>query len=105
MKNYFILKELIKMSPNKATLLIDNQENEVNINEVKCGDYFIVKTGDNIPLDGIVVKGNGTVNESILTGESLPIDKNIEGWCHAIGFLILMLLMIFITIKDIVNIF
>ena len=72
------LKELIKMSPNKATLLIDNQEKEVNINEVKIGDYFIVKTGDNIPLDGIVVKGNGTVNESILTGESLPIDKNID---------------------------
>ena len=69
------LKSLMKLAPQKAVLLIDGKEKEVPIDQVKKGDLFLVKPGENIPVDGIVVKGSSAVNEAALTGESIPVDK------------------------------
>lgn len=69
------LKGLMKLAPQKAVLLIGGEEKEVPIDQVKKGDLFMVKPGENIPVDGIVVKGSSAVNESALTGESIPVDK------------------------------
>ncbi len=71
------IKALMDLSPKKATLIRDEKEIEVLINKVKVDDIFIVKPGEAIPVDGEIIKGNSSVNESMLTGESLPIDKNI----------------------------
>ena len=69
------LKSLMKLAPKTAVILKEGMETEVGIDEVSIGDIFIVKAGENIPVDGIVVEGNGAVNESALTGESIPVDK------------------------------
>ena len=69
------LKSLMKLAPQKAVLLIGGEEKEVPIDQVKKGDLFLVKPGENIPVDGIVVKGSSAVNEAALTGESIPVDK------------------------------
>lgn len=70
------LRSLMKLTPQTATLLRDGKEIEVPISEVKIGDVFVVRPGENIPVDGIVIEGEGAVNEAILTGESLPADKS-----------------------------
>ena len=69
------LKGLMKMAPKTATLLIDGKETTVPIETVKIGDVFVVRPGENIPVDGDVIKGTSAVNEAALTGESLPVDK------------------------------
>ena len=69
------LKGLMKLDPQKAVLLIGGEEKEVPVDQVKKGDLFLVKPGENIPVDGIVVKGSSAVNEAALTGESIPVDK------------------------------
>ncbi len=69
------LKSLMKLAPKTATLLRDGQEVEVPVEEVKKGDVFVVRPGENIPVDGVVLEGNSAVNESALTGESIPVDK------------------------------
>ena len=69
------LKGLMKLAPKTATLLRDGQEVEVGIEQVRIGDRFVVRPGENIPVDGIVVEGSSAVNESALTGESIPVDK------------------------------
>ena len=69
------LKGLMKLTPKTAVILKDGVEREVNIDTVKPGDLFVIRAGNNIPVDGIVHKGNGAVNESAITGESIPIDK------------------------------
>ncbi len=69
------LKGLMKLAPQKAILLIRGEEKEVPVDQVKKGDLFLVKPGENIPVDGIVVKGSSAVNEAALTGESIPVDK------------------------------
>ena len=69
------LKSLMKLAPQKAVLLIGREEKEVPVDQVKKGDLFLVKPGENIPVDGIVVKGSSAVNEAALTGESIPVDK------------------------------
>lgn len=71
------IKGLMNLAPKKATILVDNTENVVPIEEVKIGDIFIVKPGENIPVDGIVIEGESAVNESALTGESIPVDKTV----------------------------
>ena len=71
------IKALLDLSPKTALLLQDNEEVEVLINEVKVDDIFIVKPGQAIPVDGEVIKGISSVDESMLTGESIPIDKNV----------------------------
>ncbi len=69
------LKNLMKMAPKTAVLERDGQEVEVGIDEVTAGDIFIVKPGESIPVDGIIVNGNTAIDESALTGESIPVDK------------------------------
>ncbi len=69
------LKSLMKMAPKTAVIERDGAETEVSIEEVKAGDIFIVRPGENIPVDGIVLEGESAVNESALTGESIPVDK------------------------------
>jgi Cu2+-exporting ATPase len=65
----------MKLAPKTAVLLNDGVETEVPIGQVKSGDIFVVRPGENIPVDGIVVEGSSAVNESALTGESIPVDK------------------------------
>ena len=69
------LKSLMKLAPKTAVLLQDGQEVTVSIEEVQTGDIFVVRPGENIPVDGIVLEGNSAVNEAALTGESIPVDK------------------------------
>lgn len=69
------LKSLMKLAPKTATVLREDMEVEVSIEQVKKGDVFVVRPGENIPVDGIVLDGNSAVNESALTGESIPVDK------------------------------
>ncbi len=69
------LNGLMQLAPKKATLLVDDVEQIVDIDQVKKGDYFVVRPGENIPVDGIIIEGNSAVNEAALTGESVPVDK------------------------------
>ena len=70
------LKSLIKLSPQEATVLREGKEMTVAIDDVVSGDVFLVKPGDSIPVDGVVLEGSSAVNEAALTGESIPVDKN-----------------------------
>ena len=70
------LKGLMKLAPKTATLLQEGREVTVPIQQVKKGDLFVVKPGENIPVDGVVLEGSSAVNESALTGESIPVDKS-----------------------------
>ena len=71
------LKSLMKLAPKTATVIRNGVEEVVSIEQVRKGDIFVVKPGENIPVDGIVLEGTSAVNESALTGESIPVDKNI----------------------------
>ena len=71
------LKSLMKLAPKTATVIRNGVEEVVSIEQVRKGDIFVVKPGENIPVDGIVLEGSSAVNESALTGESIPVDKNI----------------------------
>ena len=69
------LKSLMKMAPKTATVLKDGAEAVVPIEQVRKGDIFVVRPGENIPVDGIILEGSSAINESALTGESIPVDK------------------------------
>ncbi len=69
------LKSLMKLAPKTATVVRDGVETEVSIDQVVKGDQFVVRPGENIPVDGIVLEGSSAVNEAALTGESIPVDK------------------------------
>ncbi len=69
------LKGLMKLAPKTAVILKNGKETEVSVEQVKKGDIFVVRPGENIPVDGIVLEGMSAVNESALTGESIPVDK------------------------------
>ena len=69
------LKSLMKLAPKTAVILSDGAEKEVPVEQVKKGDIFVVRPGENIPVDGVVIQGNSAVNEAALTGESIPVDK------------------------------
>jgi len=69
------LKGLMNLAPKTATLLIDGQEMVVGIEQVKKDDVFVVRPGESIPVDGVILEGHSAVNESALTGESIPVDK------------------------------
>lgn len=71
------LKSLMELAPKTATILKDGEERTVPIEQVKIGDEFVVRPGENIPVDGFVLEGSGAVNEAALTGESLPVDKGV----------------------------
>ena len=71
------LKGLMKLAPKTAVLLVDGVETEVPIEQVVKDDIFVVRPGENIPVDGVVIEGHSAVNEATLTGESIPVDKEI----------------------------
>lgn len=71
------LKSLIQLSPKMATLEKNGEEVQVPVEEVQKEDFFVVRPGENIPVDGVIVEGNAAINESALTGESIPADKTV----------------------------
>ena len=71
------LKGLMKLAPKTAVVIKDGVETEIPVEQVNKGDIFVVRPGENIPVDGVVVDGSSAVNESALTGESIPVDKEI----------------------------
>ena len=71
------LKALLNLAPKKATLLIDGKETEVTVDKVKKGDVFVVRPGESIPADAEITDGSTAVDESALTGESIPVDKTV----------------------------
>jgi Cu2+-exporting ATPase len=77
------LKNLLKMAPKSAVLIRDGREVKVGIEEVQIGDIFAVKPGEAIPVDGIVISGSSAVDESALSGESLPVDKEVNDQVNA----------------------
>ncbi len=72
------IKKLLELGAKKATVLRGRKEIEIPISEVKLGDIIIVKPGEKIPVDGVVTKGESSVNESMVTGESLPVEKKVK---------------------------
>ena len=70
------LKGLMKLASKTAVVVRDGQESTVLIEQVRKGDIFVVRPGENIPVDGVILEGNSAVNEAALTGESIPVDKN-----------------------------
>ena len=72
------LKSLMKLAPKTATVIKNGQEITVPIEQVQRGSIFVVRPGENIPVDGVIIEGTTAVNESALTGESIPVDK-IQG--------------------------
>ncbi len=86
------LKSLMKLAPKTATIVQDGVETQVSIDQVKKGDTFVVRPGENIPVDGVVLEGSSAVNEAALTGESIPVDKTVSdtvsaGTMNQSGFL------------------
>ena len=71
------LKSLMKLAPKTAVVIREGQEVEVGIEQVRKGDIFLVRPGENIPVDGVVLYGSSAVNEAALTGESIPVDKTV----------------------------
>ncbi len=71
------LKSLMKLAPKTATVIRDGQELEIPIEELGTGEIYAVKPGESIPADGIIIEGTSAVNESALTGESIPVDKSV----------------------------
>lgn len=69
------LKSLMKLAPKTATILQDGEETVIPVDRVEKGDVFVLRPGENIPVDGIVLEGNSAIDESSLTGESIPVDK------------------------------
>jgi len=76
-KTSMAIQTLVGLAPKMATVLRDGQEVEVPVEEVQVGDLIRVKPGEKVPVDGIVTEGNSTVDESMLTGESIPVSKSI----------------------------
>ncbi len=78
------LKSLMKLAPKTATILVNGEEKQIPAEEVKTGDVFVVRPGESIPVDGRILSGNSAVDESALTGESIPVDKKEgDGVCAA----------------------
>jgi Cu2+-exporting ATPase len=69
------VKELLKLAPNKAQKIVDGKEIEVSIDEIKLNDILKVKPGDKIPVDGVITEGNTSIDESMITGEPIPVNK------------------------------
>ena len=71
------IKKLMDLSPKEATVLKDGIERKVKFEDIKVGDIIVVKPGEKIPVDGVVVSGETSIDESMLTGESIPVEKEI----------------------------
>jgi len=72
------LRKLLSLAPNKATIIVDGKEYEVDASSLIVGDVVLVRPGESIPADGTVIEGSSSVNESMLTGESLPVSKTVD---------------------------
>lgn len=72
------ISKLVNLIPDKAVILRDGVESEVLVSEVVTGDIVVVKAGETVPVDGVVVSGNGAVDEAMVTGESIPVEKNTD---------------------------
>ena len=72
------VKELLKLAPNKAIKVVNGEEQEVAINEIELGDILRVKPGDKIPVDGKITEGETTVDESMISGEPIPVNKSVD---------------------------
>jgi len=72
------ISKLVNLIPDRAVILRDGVESEVLVSEVEAGDIVVVKAGETVPVDGVIVSGNGAVDEAMVTGESIPVEKNIE---------------------------
>jgi len=72
------IKELLKLAPSEATLVIDGEDRVVSIHDIKAGDLLRVKPGEKIPVDGVIVEGKSSIDESMITGEPIPVDKTID---------------------------
>lgn len=70
------LKSLMKLAPKTVNIVIDNKEVEVSVEQIKKGDIFVVRPGESIAVDGIIIDGHSAIDESALTGESVPVDKS-----------------------------
>ena len=77
------LKNLINLNPKTATLIVDDKEITVSTKDIKKGDIFIVRPGESIPIDGIILQGSCAINEAPLTGESIPVDKSENDMVYA----------------------
>ena len=71
------VKELLKMAPNKAVRVVNDQEEEVAIDQIQLGDILRVKPGDKIPVDGVIAEGGTSIDESMITGEPIPVNKSL----------------------------
>ncbi|WP_034260890.1 heavy metal translocating P-type ATPase [Altibacter lentus] len=69
------IKELLKLAPNKATRIVDGKEESISIEQIQLGDLLRVKPGDKIPVDGVITEGESSVDESMITGEPIPVSK------------------------------
>lgn len=72
------IKELMNLSPDEANLMVNGEESKVPLSEIKIGDLLKVKPGEKIPVDGKIIEGNSVVDESMITGEPIPVEKNLE---------------------------
>ena len=72
------VKELLKLAPNKAIKIADGEEVEVSIDEIELNDILKVKPGDKIPVDGVITEGNTSIDESMITGEPIPVNKAVD---------------------------
>ncbi|MCW3167151.1 heavy metal translocating P-type ATPase [Chryseobacterium sp. 09-1422] len=72
------IKELMNLSPDEANLIVNGEERKVPLSEIKIGDLLKVKPGEKIPVDGKIIEGNSVVDESMITGEPIPVEKNLE---------------------------
>lgn len=71
------IKELMGLQPNTATVIVDGKEKTVKIDDLELGDIILVRPGESIPVDGVITQGSTAINESMITGESIPVDKTV----------------------------
>ena len=71
------IENLVKLTPKQARIIIDNKEIMINADDIEIGDIVRVIAGETIPVDGVIIKGQGSIDESIMNGESLPVDKYV----------------------------
>ena len=76
-KTYSAIQKLIDLAPKTALVLRDGEEVEITVDKIAVGEIILLKPGSSVPVDGEVTEGGGTVDESALTGESMPVEKNV----------------------------
>ena len=69
------IKELLKLAPTNATIVVNGEEKQISIHDIQIGDTIRVKPGEKIPVDGTITEGESTIDESMITGEPIPVDK------------------------------